>query len=138
MPLANGAVNLNAAAMANANLSAMVNMMAAVQAGFGLNLAGSGGLNALNGLLGPVNTNMASMPPFGNAPSAALMKKILDMLNALDAINKGLGVNLLEPGAGARLNAALAGMGQKSAGLGLGLSAGLGAGAQAGLGRRRT
>lgn len=112
---ASGALNLNAAAMANASLGAFAQMLASVQDGFGIDLTASGGMGLLNGLLPTVNANVASMPPFGNVLSAALLKKILALLDALDAINKGLGINLLEPGMGANLNGLLAGMGQKSA-----------------------
>ena len=111
---ASGAVNLSAAAMANASLGAFASMMASVQAGFGINLAAPGGMDRFNDLLGPINNNLASMPPFGSLLSAKLLKKIMDLLDALDAIKKGFDVDLLEPGAGKSLNKALERMHSKS------------------------
>jgi len=119
---ASGAVNLNAAAMANASLGAFAQMMASVQGGFGIDLTAPGGMGQLNGLLPTVNANVASMPPIGNVVSAALLKKAQDLLDALDAIKKGLGIDLLQAGAGANLNASLAAMANAAGSAAAGMS----------------
>jgi hypothetical protein len=105
------AASLNAAAnlAASANLALMLNAKLAVKAGFGVNLAAAGSIGLLGGLLDRLNANLAS-PPMADLAAllaAALLAKAIKLLDALSAIKKAFGIDLLKPGAGKALGRAL-------------------------------
>jgi hypothetical protein len=92
---------------ASADMAAMLNAQAAVKAGLGVNLGASGSVGALAGMMPTLSSNVGGMPDFSSVASEAVLAKALQMLSALEAIKAAFGVDLLQPGAGPALNAAL-------------------------------
>ena len=109
------AANANAAAAAGMSAAAAASMAAqmgaaasanaALKATFGVGLGmGAGGLGES---LNRVFANMAALPNLGAAIAAELLQKVADLLKAVGAINRGLGIDLTVPGAGKNLDQAI-------------------------------
>src|SRR5262249_47966886 len=78
-----------------------------VKAGLGVNLAAKGGVGLLSKMMPQLSSNVSGMPDFSSVASAAVLQKALQMLSALEAIKAAFGVDLLLPGAGLALQAAM-------------------------------
>ena len=107
-------ISASAAAAATAQMSAALAASAALQSAFGL-----GGTGGLGTPLAHVAQNMAALPNFAPAFSEALVQKAIDLLNALGAIHRGLGVDLSAPGAGKNLDQAISEAGSIAANRGM-------------------
>jgi hypothetical protein len=148
---------LQAALAANANLSAQVSasataqavvsdqvnavasVQAAAQAAFGANISTAAGLAATASALTAMQTAMASMPPFENLIPFALLAGATQLVSALAAIKRGLGVDMLAAGALAqlplgKLAAALDALAPTASSLTAGASLAVGASASANVG----
>ena len=101
-----------AQAVASAQLAAVASVQAAAQAAFGANISTAAGLALTASALSAMQAAMASMPPFENLIPFAPLVGATQLLGALAAIKRAMGVDMLAAGALAQLQAPLALLGQ--------------------------
>jgi hypothetical protein len=97
-----------AQAVVSAQVAVVASAQAAVSAAFGANISTAAGLAATVSALGAMQAAMAAMPPFGNLIPFGPLVGGTQLLTALAAIKRALGIDMLAAGALAQLRAPLA------------------------------